>query len=131
MHIVNMWWFFIQIVSMWWFFKHIVSRRWFFIQLVSMRWFFIHIVSVKIIFRMKRGYVYVWGTCKNAWVLRVCFLKSKSIQATKWPRTVYLQLLILEIMTLRYLKTLVFDKVFKKIQHYLMFSFLKSIASDN
>ena len=93
--------------------------------------FFMHIVSVKIIFSMKRGYVYVWGTCKNAWVLRVCFLKSKSIQATKWPRTVYLQLLILEIMTLRYLKTLVFDKVFKKIQHYLMFSFLKSIVSDN
>ena len=123
MHIVNMWWFFIQIVSMWWFFKHSVSMRWFFIQLVSMRWFFIHIVSVKIIFSMKRGYVYVWGTCKNVWVLRVCFLKSKSIQATKWPRTVYLQLLILEIMTLRYLKTLVFDKVFKKIWCYIIWCF--------
>ena len=30
---------------------------------------------------MKRGYVYVWGTSKNVWVLRVCFLKSKSIKA--------------------------------------------------
>ena len=31
-----------------------------------------------------------------------------------------------EIMTFRYLKTLVFDKSFKKLQHCLMFSFLKS-----
>ena len=36
-----------------------------------------HIVAFKIIFGMKRGYVYVWGTCKNVWVLWVCFLKSK------------------------------------------------------
>ena len=31
----------------------------------------------------------------------------------------------------RYLKTLIFDKFFKKLQHYLMFLFLKSIISDN
>ena len=37
----------------------------------------------------------------------------------------------LEIMTVRYLKTLVFDKFFKKLQHYLMFLFLESITSDN
>ena len=37
----------------------------------------------------------------------------------------------LEIMTFRYLKTLVFDKFFKKLQHYLMFLFLESIISDN
>ena len=33
----------------------------------------------------------------------------------------------LEIMTFRYLETLVFDKVFKKLQHHLMLLFLKSI----
>ena len=37
----------------------------------------------------------------------------------------------LEIMTFRYLKTLLFDKFFKKLQHYLMFLFLKSIIRDN
>ena len=37
----------------------------------------------------------------------------------------------LEITTFRYVKTLVFDEVFKKIQHYLMFSFLESIIRDN
>ena len=37
----------------------------------------------------------------------------------------------LEIMTFRYLKTLVFDKFVKKLQHCLMFSFLKSIICDN
>ena len=36
----------------------------------------------------------------------------------------------LEIMTFRYLKTLVFDNFFKK-SHYLMFLFLKSVISDN
>ena len=34
-------------------------------------------------------------------------------------------------MTFKYLKILVFDKVFKKLQHYLMLLFLKSIISDN
>ena len=29
----------------------------------------------------------------------------------------------LEIMTFRYIKTLVFDKCFKELQHYLMFLF--------
>ena len=37
----------------------------------------------------------------------------------------------LESMTFRYLKTLVVDKFFEKLQHYLMFSFLKSIICDN
>ena len=37
----------------------------------------------------------------------------------------------LEIITFRYLKTLVFDKVFKILQHYLILLFLKSIFSDN
>ena len=37
----------------------------------------------------------------------------------------------LEIMTFRYLKTLVFDKCFTKLQHYLTFLLLKSIISDN
>ena len=37
----------------------------------------------------------------------------------------------LEIMTFRYLKTLVFDKFLKILLHYLMFLFLKSIISDN
>ena len=36
----------------------------------------------------------------------------------------------LEIMTFRYLKTLVFDKFLKKLQ-WLIFLFLKSIVSDN
>ena len=58
----------------------------FFMQIVSMRLLFMHIVSLRIIFSMKRGYVYVWETCKNVWVLQVCFLKSKSIQAKKYLR---------------------------------------------
>ena len=37
---------------------------------------------------------------------------------------------ILEIMTSRCLKTLVFNKFFN-LDHYLMFLFLKSIISDN
>ena len=38
----------------------------------------------------------------------------------------------LDVMTFRYLKTLVFDIFFKKkLQHYLMFLILKSITSDN
>ena len=37
----------------------------------------------------------------------------------------------LEIMTFRYNKTLLFDKLFKNLEHYLMFLFLKSIISDN
>ena len=53
------------VVCMWWFFIRIVSMQWFFIRIVSMRWFFIRIVSFKIIFSMKRGYVYVWETCKH------------------------------------------------------------------
>ena len=57
----------------------------YFMHIVSMWWFFIHIVSFRIIFSMKGGYVYVWWTCKNVWVLRVCFLKSKSIQAKNAP----------------------------------------------
>ena len=36
-----------------------------------------------------------------------------------------------EIMTVEYLKTLVFGKFFKKLQHNLIFLFLKSIISDN
>ena len=36
--------------------------------------FFMHIVSFRIIFSMKRGYAYVWGTFKNVRVLRACFL---------------------------------------------------------
>ena len=40
-----------------------------------------YISAFKIIFSMKRGYVYVWGKRKNVLVLRVCFLKSKSTQA--------------------------------------------------
>ena len=34
-------------------------------------------------------------------------------------------------LTFRYLKTLVFDKFFKKLEHYLMFLFSKTISSDN
>ena len=34
---------------------------------------------------MKRGYVHVWGTCKNLLVLHVSFLKSEIIQANKCP----------------------------------------------
>ena len=34
-------------------------------------------------------------------------------------------------MTFRYNKTLLFDKLFKNLEHYLMFLFLKSIISDN
>ena len=37
----------------------------------------------------------------------------------------------LEIMPFRYLKTIAFDNVFKKLQHYLIFLFFKSIISDN
>ena len=37
----------------------------------------------------------------------------------------------LEIVTFRYLKILVFDNFFKKLQHYLMLFILKSIISDN
>ena len=37
----------------------------------------------------------------------------------------------LEIMTFIHLKTLVSDKFFQKLQHYLMFLFLKSIISEN
>ena len=37
----------------------------------------------------------------------------------------------LEIMIFRYLKTLVSDNFSKKLQHYLMFSSLKSIICDN
>ena len=38
----------------------------------------------------------------------------------------------LDVMTFKYLKTLVFDIFFKKkLQHYLMFLILKSITSDN
>ena len=37
----------------------------------------------------------------------------------------------LEIIIFRYLKTLVFDNFFKKLQPYLMFSSLKSIICDN
>ena len=44
------------------------------------------IASFKIIFGMKRGYAYVWGTCKDVLVLRVCFLKSKSIQAKNFQK---------------------------------------------
>ena len=59
---------------------------WFFIQIVRMQWFLCRLFF----------YVYVWGTCKNVLVLRVCFLTSKIIQAKnvkKHARTVYLQLL--------------------------------------
>ena len=37
----------------------------------------------------------------------------------------------LEIISFRYLKTLVFDKFLEKLHHHLMFSFLKSITCDN
>ena len=50
---------------------------------VSGQWFFMHIISFKNIFSMKRGYFYVLETCKNVWILRVCFFKCKSIQAKK------------------------------------------------
>ena len=108
MQIASMRWFFIQIASIWWFFMRwfliqIVSMRWFFIQMVNMWWFFMHILSMwwffmrtvafKIIFSVKRGYAYIWGTCKNVWVLRVCFSKSKSMQAKKCPRLPYFTLL--------------------------------------
>ena len=36
----------------------------FFIDIVNMWWFFIHIVYFRIIFSMKRGYVYVWEACE-------------------------------------------------------------------
>ena len=32
-----------------------------------------HIVAFKIIFSVKKDYVYVWETCKNVWVLQVSF----------------------------------------------------------
>ena len=32
---------------------------------VKMCEFFMYIVAFKIIFSMKRGYVYVWGRCEN------------------------------------------------------------------
>ena len=48
---------------------------WFFMQIVNMQWIFytdyqyavvfMLIVAFKISFSMKRGYVYVQGTCKN------------------------------------------------------------------
>ena len=42
-----------------------------------------HVVAFKFFFGMKRAYVYVWWTCEKVWVLRVCFLKSKRMQANK------------------------------------------------
>ena len=79
--------FFIQIVSMWWFLCILLVCD------VFLYIFLLLNMKSEIIFSMKRGYVYVWGTCKNVWVLWVCFLKSKSIQAKKCLKTVYLQLL--------------------------------------
>ena len=102
--------FFMHIVSIQCFFMHIVSMRWFFYAdllylivflciLLVCDGFFMHIISFRIIFSMKRGYVYVWGACRNMWVLRVCFLKSKSIQANKCPRLPYFTLLTFSEIT--------------------------------
>ena len=115
-------WFFIRIVSMLWFFIHIdcivvfhtnCSYVMIFLYIlfllklllvwkgvmclfgsrVKMCEFCGYIVAFKIIFSMEKGYVYVWGTCKNVWVLQVFILKSKSIQAKKCPRIICFTLL--------------------------------------
>ena len=49
--------------------------------------FFIHVVSFKVIFCMKKGYGYVWGKCKNAWVLRVCFFEIEKYTSEKCSKS--------------------------------------------
>ena len=51
------------------------------------------LLLLKLFLVWKGGYVYVWRTCKNVWVLRVCFSKSKNIQVKKCPRLPYFTLL--------------------------------------
>ena len=90
-----MWWFLWELLVCGNFSHELLIFGGFFMQIVSMRGFFMHIVSFRIAFSMKKGYVCVWGACKNVWILRVWFLKSKSIKANKCPRLPYFTLLML------------------------------------
>ena len=56
--------------------------------------------------------MFVWWTCKNVWILRVWFLKSRSIQAKKCPGLPYFTLLaFFEVIQLQHRIKLFLEKI--------------------
>ena len=68
------------------------------------------------------GRAFVWENSNSSGGGNILLIKIK----IKWPAGQNL-----EIMTFRYLKTLIFDKVFKKITLFDVFLFEQYIISDN